>query len=351
MNKPEYLMLFFAFILLIPGVSALAYVDYDDTYTYHGNNDDGVVWGGYSLDVGADNMNSDADAVCFDWNGDNKYGHCFFHTGVSETACDSFTIESDNKGTVKLSEIYGGNCSIRSNGACDHTIDTGNNGDSWALFVKIKYFRNCGGSATQHTGQPKKHYVISPKEIDCDNLQYNRYPKIYGRYYSSSRIDFDVHTCNSNQWCDENHDDIPISVAGNPIPDPCRVKNGGSCSVDDDCISDNCVNGICEEDLGCNANQCVNYGLNICQNKDTLLLVGRPYWYYCKTPPDLNKCTSSDHTVCEKVGNYYCTYDEIEANEWGWESCPYGCDFSTQKCVEAEPDISVSPTGPIEVIR
>jgi len=327
-------------ILLIPNVNALPFVDSDDSYLNHGNTDDGIVWGGftYSIDFGANNMPADSDAVCFDWDGDLQYEECYFHTGVDQFACDNFDIFSEpDQDVVPLSTLFEGNCDIRTDEACDHFVDHGNDGDKWKKRAWMSHYIDCGGAGeTSGIGTPRTWYVISPKKADCDGLADDDY-QIEGQYASNSWVDLENVDCASNKVCDEDHDDVNEDTPTGSIDSPCRTKNGFSCSDPDDCLSNNCVDGTCQADLNCNSNQCANDDLGQCQNDGQFLPTGSTPQYACDAP-DLSECSSSDNTPCKNVHGYSCTFDN---SKWAWRSCIYGCDLSTQKCADPLPEICI----------
>lgn len=226
-----------------------AYIDYDDLwYANQGSDDDGIVWGGYYLDVGIDSLTSNADVACFDWDGDGRIGHCFFEYGVSPTACDYWSVLADDGLYHRLSELYGGHCSLGDDG-CNHQIGTGSSGDSWNLEVGAIYFEDCNEPVPPYTFVDYRDYwVVYGHQYNCNHPpELPSQPDYEGRYDSRwTTINEDAEgVCLSSQACDENHDERISYVPPATPPSPCRTKNGYACTEDDQCISDNCCDGVC----------------------------------------------------------------------------------------------------------
>ena len=247
MRRIKITLILFILLLFLPFVKAV-YIDYDDDWDYNeGASDDAAVWGGYYLDVGLNDLTSNADVECWDWDGDGEYSHCFFETGVSEYECDdNFNIKSEPNGDyVPLSDLYGGHCAL-GDGGCDHEINTGSSGQSWSLYVDAVYFEDCDGAASYTDVDNRKYWVVYGHQYDCDSDPGPSTDPDYEGYYGSwLNIYPNTGKCSASEECDENHDQIVSYTASATPSDPCRTKNGYSCSDNDDCISDHCVNYVC----------------------------------------------------------------------------------------------------------
>jgi len=325
-------------VLSFPFVTSV-YIDYDDNWTVNeGDGNDGVAWGGYYLDIGLNSLTSNADIVCWDWDDDSEYSHCYFETGVSEYECDDdYLIKSEPNGDyVNLSSLYDGHCSL-GDGGCDHEIDTGSSGQSWSEYRDTIYFEDCDSVASYTNVDAKKYWIIYGHQYDCDSEPGpSTDPDYEGNYDSWLNIKANTSKCSASQECDENHDAIVSCTASATPSDPCRTKNWYSCSDDDDCISDKCEQSECST---CSDSQCTSAYWNSCTNNGALCCAGDavPDQYYCEYYETWTDCTSESHTGCQQKGSYYCT---LESGDWKWRTCTFGCNDSS--CTE--PDIDVYPT-------
>ncbi|MBN2421540.1 hypothetical protein JXB27_04645 [Candidatus Woesearchaeota archaeon] len=327
-------------LFLFPSVYA-AYVDYDDDWEYNeGTNNDAVIWGGYYLDVGLNDLTSNADIECWDWDDNGEYGACFFENGVSMYECDDdYEILGDDGQYHAPSELYDGHCTL-GDGGCDHVIPSGSSGDQWGLFIDAIYFEDCDGSASYtDTIDAEKYWVVYGHQYDCDNDPGpSTNPDYEGNFGSWLNIYSNTGMCSGSEECDENHDEV-VSYGSTSTPsDPCRTKNWQSCSDEDDCISDKCEQDECST---CSDNQCTSAYWNSCTSNGGLCCSGDAVFgqYYCENYETWTDCTGASHTGCQHKGDYYCTLD---SGDWRWRTCEYGC--SGNSCTGlTEPDIDVTP--------
>ena len=212
------------------------YIDYDDSFTYQSSNNDGIVWGGISLDVGLDGEESGTKVICYDWCGDGNIDHCFADTSADFSSCTA-------KSTV-LSGIcsQSGKCVVGSRDG-DHVIDTSSSGSKWTCSVDSRYYANCGSTSYKYYDiSAKAYYVISPRQYDC-NSNGGTYDDV-GKYSTSSpssqvRINKDL-SCGTGKGCDESKDDsnADFGTSGTSTPStPCSMLNGyGDCDSNSDHI-------------------------------------------------------------------------------------------------------------------
>lgn len=105
-----------------------------------------------------------------------------------------------------------------------------------------------------------------------------------------------------------------------------------------------CTNG-CDQSTGncknftCPENQCASSYWNTCTPFNELCCKGDDTdsdpkttfgQFYCEADESFAKCTETQHTACEKQGNYYCTKDADSL--WKFRPCEYGCISSNGQC-------------------
>ncbi|MDP3698373.1 MAG: hypothetical protein Q8R47_02190 [Nanoarchaeota archaeon] len=223
-------------------------ISFTDGYTQDSTStSDGVVWGGYSLDSKASSINVNADCLCWDWCDDgsdddspDNWDTCYCKSAQALNACkqeSAWVTDIDNRGDAGIQALGSPN-----------PVGTSVSGDAWTCSHDVREYRDCGDGSYgvyNHNFAPMPgvpYYVIKSKNYDCENGE--NYD-LEGDY-TSGRVDMKTNLdCGANLACSESADDVSITSATGSIPNPCKTVNGYSCSVNANCLSQNCVHGIC----------------------------------------------------------------------------------------------------------
>src|SRR3989338_6280834 len=267
-------------LLFVPLVQALPEVFYDDNWTITpGIGDhDGMVWGGLYMDIATSPIPNSADALCYDWDGNGKFGACFFQTGLASTVCDSaFDIVRDAGDSVNPSVIYGGNCNIRGEN-CDQVMDTYSSGANLSHFADAIYFANCSTSGVQKEVNDERYYIVNAKKHLCSydlNTEYEYNVRWFQQNNSWANSTAGPLTCGTYERCDRNsvhndHDNNPVYTSLGAISDPCSLLNGTdanyACTSNNQCFSGNCGGSKTEK-----RNLCLTDGVSTYIYQDKLL--------------------------------------------------------------------------------
>ena len=154
------------FLLSLYCVYSATSLKYTDDWDYNGGTTtDAAAWGGYSLEVYADDVNSYADCICWDWEDDGTWDQC---------DCEDTTKRDDCKYYSTVNNLCNsGKCYINSNLEDEHTVETGNNGDSWSLDIDIREFRDCDNSNSMrgyYDYGSRTYWIIYPKKYDWKSI-------------------------------------------------------------------------------------------------------------------------------------------------------------------------------------
>lgn len=247
-------------MVYLPATFALT-ISFTDGFTQDGTStSDKVVWGGYSLYSKANSINANADCLCWDWcddgsddDGLDNWDTCYCKSVQALNECklaSNYVDEIDNRGDAGIQALSSNN-----------PIGTSVSGDAWTCRHDVREYRYCGNPSNymvyNHEGTSGvPYYVIKSKNYDCENGQASDYD-LEGDY-TDGRIDLKTNLdCGANLACSENADDVLITSATGSIPSACKTVNGYSCSADSNCVSQNCVYGICRAtDPYCGDNHC-----------------------------------------------------------------------------------------------
>ena len=119
-----------------------------------------------------------------------------------------------------------------------------------------------------------------------------------------------------------------------------RLKDGSFKSGSESTCSNGCEQstGNCKN-FTCPENYCTSTYWSTCTNVNELCCNGDDSdadpktafgQFYCKADEEFAKCKETQHTACEKQGDYYCTKDS--SGLWKFRNCEYGCNESAGKC-------------------
>jgi len=249
---------FLGLVLLSAAVNA-AEIDFDDNWFVNsGSVDDGIVWKGYTLDVGIEGVLSSGEVECWDWNGDGIWSHCFFKNGLSTTACDGKGFSSYLNGH-EPSELYGGHCpGPIGNGNCDHDVDTTTPWSSWPLYFDSVYFGDCSGSPYTVEVVKSPAYLVESHKLDCDNSPVYDYEGSYSSQWADITSD---NSCPQYMLCDEDsshihHDDeVSYDPTFTDFLNPCSIEDG---STQNHACSDwkECWSGVCSGAKALDGSEC-----------------------------------------------------------------------------------------------
>ncbi|NQU98004.1 hypothetical protein HQ533_00915 [Candidatus Woesearchaeota archaeon] len=218
-----------------------AYVSIYDAWPglYHvgSGNYDGLIWGGQYGDVGLYGEDYSSMVTCYDWEDDNSMDDCFGASNQDLLDCRDASSVLDNWCDTTVT-CYGANANA------DHELDTGSDGDKWGpQYVVIQYYHSCSDPDYDWYRVRFPYYVLYQHKYDCDSTPETDYE---GNYNSWLNVKSNIGLCTGLEECDENHDDDISTTYNEVIDSPCRTKNENSCSVVDDCLSDNCASGTCK---------------------------------------------------------------------------------------------------------
>ena len=301
------IVIMFVLVLLLTANAFALDLTFTDTYSEDGSStSDTVTWGGYSIYSKANNINGNADCLCWDWcdNGVNDYTFSNWDTCNCKTA----QAQTDCKAaSAWVNTICNrGDCSIAALGA-NHDINPGSDGDQWTCQHDVREYRNCAGAVEiyNYEGQQgKAYYVINAKKYDCnDQSVYALEGKFGAEDWKWVRYRQDL-ACGASLSCDENHDDVLVNTAAGSISSVCKTISWSNCNVGSDCISDYCT-GECSP---CNSgNQCTSEVWNQCYNNGARCCSGDAinYQYFCKNDETWDQCTAGKDG--QQQGNYVCS--------------------------------------------
>lgn len=236
--------------------SCTPYINLTDDWTYSGSSStDDVIFTEYEIFAEVPYMRLSADFVCYDWNEDGTYDNCYYDSdgcggSCGTESCNSYSIPNNMDDGWKVScNIDGGpsSCVIgedvasRICGTCDG-VNTSTIMKDWVEAIVYYDCDNSTGRQGYEFLTHDEYYVVKPKQYKCDGVNYKTRGKFNSTHWVIWKQD---QSCGATKECDPNHDEQSVDNPTDPIPDPCRTTNGNSCTVDDDCISDNCDGGTC----------------------------------------------------------------------------------------------------------
>jgi hypothetical protein len=346
--KTNYLKLCnFLFIFVVISSLALS-LPVTDTYeTWHANqgtDDDNIIWRYDDIDFEVNGItDSAADFVCYDWDDDGTYDNCNYDSdGCGGGGCDT---ESCNYYAIpnSMSDSWKESCNVE--GACREGTDFNHrvcDGCDWdtsntqSTYVDAVVYYDCDNSTGKRgvdSLDPVHFWVVYGHQYDCDGGTPTD-PDYEGSYEGTwKNIDSNTGICASSEECDENHDQgVSYSRLATPS-DPCRTKNGYSCSADSDCLTDHCVSNVCRPDPYC--------GDMDCDGGET----------YSSCPQD---CCGSDCTeVIYEVGSGYCrsacdTYNDCSYYSSSTKTACNGDSVNTYECVDADTRVYCCEGTPVD---
>jgi hypothetical protein len=182
-----------------------------------------------------------------------------------------FPADYDTAGTTHLNNSICPKCHF-----IDDLINTEQLSTSNHYTASFRLWIACDtGSETVFDGDDMEFIVGAYQQYDCNDCDGCSNFTVYDLETndSTSGINWNTVTtdisCAANKACDEDHDDNANSSFSAILNSPCRTLDGFSCSIDDDCISNQCnssslcepklANGLdCVTDISCESSYCNN---------------------------------------------------------------------------------------------
>ena len=226
---------------------ATDHIEFQDDFTADSSPDnDGLAWvNDDDTYVTMDVPTTYTDAFCIDLYDDGTFDDCRYKTGTLSD-CNSYSQGLSGAGY----EFYD-LCSDAPNSDCfaDANLD-----DTFPLStdskithdVTLRVWRDCDDSSNQQrtVDDTEPFYVFDQRRAYCtDSTGYKlegRYTTVYWETYKYSQ------SCASNKLCDSQQDDENPTSSKTASLDPCRLKNGESCTQTSQCLTGaTCISNVC----------------------------------------------------------------------------------------------------------